>query len=119
MGNADSGKSTLARTLGKRLDLPVVHLDTLYWEPDWVDPDAEQFRLRVSEAIATNAWMYEGNYARHTFELCMDFRSWLPPRYRCGAPSHWPADSYFAFASRRQIDAFLGVLPTVAEACLE
>lgn len=57
LGNAGSGKSTLARALGKRLDLPVVHLDTLFWEPGWVEPDAEQFRLRVSEAIATDAWI--------------------------------------------------------------
>ncbi|VVP60929.1 hypothetical protein [Pseudomonas fluorescens] len=85
LGNAGSGKSTLA--LGMRLGLPVVHLDTLFWEPDWVEPDAEQFRARVSEAVAPTAWICEGNYARRTFDLrlpCADLIIWLDtPRLTC------------------------------------
>ncbi|MFJ1338959.1 AAA family ATPase [Pseudomonas caricapapayae] len=69
LGNAGSGKSTLARTLGKHLDVPVVHLDKLFWEPGWVEPDAEQFRARVKQAVASDAWICEGNYSRRTFDL--------------------------------------------------
>ena len=69
LGNAGSGKSTLARALGSRLGLPVVHLDRLFWEPGWVEPDAEQFRTRVRAAVAPEAWVCEGNYARRTFDL--------------------------------------------------
>jgi adenylate kinase family enzyme len=87
LGNAGSGKSTLARALGRRLGLPVVHLDTLFWEPGWVEPDAEQFRARVSEAIARDAWVCEGNYARRTFDLRLpraDLIIWLDtPRLTC------------------------------------
>ncbi|MCY1395396.1 hypothetical protein D9M71_103410 [compost metagenome] len=89
LGNAGSGKSTLARALGKRLGLPVVHLDTLFWEPGWVEPDAEQFRTRVSQAIAPDAWVCEGNYARRTFDLRLpraDLIIWLDtPRLTCFA----------------------------------
>ncbi|MHC8344776.1 P-loop NTPase family protein [Pseudomonas sp. RT6P73] len=89
LGNAGSGKSTLARALGKRLNLPVVHLDTLFWEPDWVEPDAERFRARVREAIAADAWICEGNYARRTFDLRLpraDLIIWLDtPRLTCFA----------------------------------
>ena len=67
LGNAGSGKSTLARALGKRLGVAVVHLDTLFWEPGWVEPDAAQFRERVRDALTTEAWVCEGNYARRTF----------------------------------------------------
>ena len=87
LGNAGSGKSTLARALGKRLSLPVVHLDTLFWEPGWVEPDAEQFRARVREAVAPDAWICEGNYARRTFDLRLprtDLIIWLDtPRLTC------------------------------------
>ncbi|MCK1791029.1 AAA family ATPase [Pseudomonas violetae] len=87
LGNAGSGKSTLARALGKQLGLPVVHLDKLFWEPGWVEPDSEQFRERVREAIATDAWVCEGNYARRTFDLRLpraDLIIWLDtPRITC------------------------------------
>lgn len=80
LGNAGSGKSTLARALGERLSLPVLHLDKLFWKPGWVEPDAEQFRARVREAIAVDAWVCEGNYARRTFDLRLpraDLIIWL------------------------------------------
>ncbi|CAN5686044.1 hypothetical protein BH24CHL4_BH24CHL4_24990 [soil metagenome] len=38
VGSAGLGKSTLARRLGTLLDLPVAHLDTLYWQPGWAQP---------------------------------------------------------------------------------
>ncbi|GLO58455.1 MULTISPECIES: AAA family ATPase [unclassified Pseudomonas] len=87
LGNAGSGKSTLARAVGKRLGVPVVHLDTLFWEPGWVEPDAEQFRQRVGEATAGDSWVCEGNYARRTFDLRLpraDLVIWLDtPRLTC------------------------------------
>lgn len=87
LGNGGSGKSTFARALGERLNLPVVHLDTLFWEPGWVEPDAEQFRARVRHAIAGDAWVCEGNYARRTFDLRLpraDLIIWLDtPRLTC------------------------------------
>ena len=87
LGNAGSGKSTLARALGKRLGVAVVHLDTLFWEPGWVEPDAAQFRERVRNALTTDAWICEGNYARRTFDLRLpsaDLIIWLDtPRLTC------------------------------------
>ncbi|MFJ2409137.1 AAA family ATPase [Pseudomonas sp. NPDC087814] len=87
LGNAGSGKSTLARALGQRLGLPVVHLDTLFWSPGWVEPDAEQFRTRVRDAVAADGWVCEGNYARRTFDLRLpraDLIIWLDtPRLTC------------------------------------
>ncbi|CAI8782067.1 hypothetical protein EMIT0P12_10949 [Pseudomonas sp. IT-P12] len=92
--------------MGKHLDLPVVHLDILYWKPDWVAPDAEQFRLSVSEAIATNAWMCEGNHALHTFELRREFRSCLPSywgRWRPFAPGNNRPGADARIASATQV----------------
>ena len=40
VGNSGSGKSTLAREMGERLGLPVVHLDKLFWLPNWIESSA-------------------------------------------------------------------------------
>jgi adenylate kinase family enzyme len=87
LGNAGSGKSTLARAVGERLNLPVVHLDMLFWEPGWSKPTYDDFRARVNEAISEEAWICEGNYHRQTFDLrlpCADLIIWLDtPRVSC------------------------------------
>lgn len=36
LGCPGSGKSTLSRRLGPLLDIPVVHMDRLFWTPGWV-----------------------------------------------------------------------------------
>ena len=80
LGNAGSGKSTLARRLGERLDLPVVHLDALFWQPGWKPAEEAAFRARASAAISGDRWVCEGNYARLTFDLRLpraDLAIWL------------------------------------------
>ncbi|MGY1889248.1 AAA family ATPase [Pseudomonas sp. SDT291_1_S447] len=87
LGNSGSGKSTLAREIGRRLGLPVIHLDPLFWEPDWVEPDNEVFRERVRQAAAGDSWICEGNYSRRTFDLRLpraELVIWLDtPRLTC------------------------------------
>ena len=58
LGCAGTGKTTLARTLGEQLALPVVHLDTLLG----VGPCApEAYRENLAAAIAGDAWVMEGH----------------------------------------------------------
>ena len=39
LGCCGAGKSTLARQLGIKLELPVIHLDTYFWQVGWVESD--------------------------------------------------------------------------------
>lgn len=33
VGSGGAGKSTLAKQLGEKLDIPVYHLDAIFWQP--------------------------------------------------------------------------------------
>ncbi|MEL7467121.1 MAG: hypothetical protein AAFN27_01625 [Pseudomonadota bacterium] len=64
IGGSGSGKSTLARAIGKRLALPVIHMDTLFWEPGWVMAEERAFLDRVDAVVRSDAWVMDGNYSR-------------------------------------------------------
>ena len=63
VGPSCSGKTTLARTLARRLNLPHIELDALYWGPDWSHATSDAFRSRVREAVAAERWIVDGNYS--------------------------------------------------------
>jgi adenylate kinase family enzyme len=62
VGCAGSGKSTLARQLGERLGLPILHLDTLFWLPEWREPASAEYRARFAAAFAGEDWVSDGNF---------------------------------------------------------
>ncbi|MBX3490482.1 topology modulation protein [Parvibaculum sp.] len=68
IGCSGGGKSTLARKLGEKLGLPVVHLDVLFWKPGWVESSYDEFRPKVAAAVAEDRWIVDGNFSR-TFDL--------------------------------------------------
>lgn len=61
-GGSGSGKSTLAQKLGAITDLPVVHIDPMYWKPGWVQRDKAETSAMVLAATAKDAWVFEGNH---------------------------------------------------------
>lgn len=63
VGTSGSGKTTLARRLAEELDIPHVELDALFWQPNWTPADEAHLRARVSEALAGDAWVVDGNYS--------------------------------------------------------
>jgi adenylate kinase family enzyme len=62
LGNGGAGKSELARELAHRTDLPVVHLDRLFWRPGWKAGPRDEFRRAVDQAVAADRWIVDGNF---------------------------------------------------------
>jgi adenylate kinase family enzyme len=64
IGSGGAGKSTLAKKLAKRLALPCIHLDQLFWKPGWVETDPQEFDKKLKKILRTKAWVIDGNYGR-------------------------------------------------------
>ena len=64
IGCGGAGKSTLARQLGDKLGLPVVHLDKLFWKPGWVESSKEEIDGKILEEMQKPRWIMDGNYNR-------------------------------------------------------
>jgi adenylate kinase family enzyme len=87
VGSSGAGKSTFAKRLGAIIGAPVVHLDALFWNPGWQECETSEFRRRVTEALAGDAWVTDGNYISKTFDLRVPRADaiivLLQPRWRC------------------------------------
>ena len=64
VGTTGSGKSTVAASLAEIMSCPCIHLDQLYWGPNWQESPDDQFFLDLSEAISGDVWVLDGNYSR-------------------------------------------------------
>ena len=62
IGCGGAGKSTLARELAPALDLPLYHLDVMFWKPGWVESDRPEFFEKQKTLVAQEKWIIEGNY---------------------------------------------------------
>ncbi len=64
IGSGGSGKTTLAQRLGEKTGIEVIHLDALYWKPNWVRTDNDDWDRTIAELIAGDEWIMDGNYSR-------------------------------------------------------
>lgn len=77
IGYSGSGKSTLAREIGVVNDIPVLHLDTVQFLPNWqVKEDKEAFK-EVSDFMAREQWIIEGNYTRYHQAQRLEEATWI------------------------------------------
>lgn len=62
IGCGGAGKSTLARKLGRILNIQVYHLDALYWKPGWMMTSIGEWETLIKELIEEEEWILDGNY---------------------------------------------------------
>ena len=62
-GGSGAGKSTLARALQKMTGLPVIHIDTIYWLPNWNMRPREEISHLTNKIADSDHWIFEGNHS--------------------------------------------------------
>jgi adenylate kinase family enzyme len=62
LGPSGSGKTYLSCHLGQQLDLPVIHLDALFWRPGWISTPQPVWREHVESLIRAERWIMDGTY---------------------------------------------------------
>lgn len=85
IGSTGAGKTTFARQLAARLNIPYIELDSLYWEPNWTARPLYEFRADVEEFASGEAWIADGNYTsardalwpRAQVVIWLDYGFWL------------------------------------------
>ncbi len=111
IGCGGAGKSTLARQLGQKMNLPVVHLDKLFWKPGWEESSDEEIDEKIFRELEKPQWIMDGNFGRtlpRRLEYC-DTVIWLDyPRLTC-----------FLGVLKRVITTYGTVRPDMGEGCPE
>lgn len=85
MGSPGTGKSTLAYNIALQTQLPLYHMDSLFWEGRQNVSD-EVFLERLHTVIQKEQWIIDGNY-KATLEMRVakaDLVIWMKaPRWKC------------------------------------
>lgn len=62
IGSGGAGKSTMAKELHEMTGLPLHHLDTYFWLPNWVEIDKAEWQSINRKLVAEDEWIMDGNY---------------------------------------------------------
>ena len=68
IGCPGSGKSTFSKALHKITNIPLFHLDMIYWNEDKTTVDKAFFLEQLTEILKQKQWIIDGNYGS-TMEL--------------------------------------------------
>ncbi len=79
VGTSGSGKSTVAKRISKKLDIPYIELDCVFWGPNWYCPPDAVFFGNLEKELNQADWVLDGNYTRteHLKWQDVDFVVWV------------------------------------------
>jgi hypothetical protein len=75
LGRGAAGKSTLARHLGDLTGLPVIELDTMFWQPGLTPAESAGWAARQRELCSRDTWIIDGDLGPYDQDLGMRLRA--------------------------------------------
>ena len=64
IGCSGSGKTTFAEKLRDKIGIELFYLDAIWHKPDRTHISREEYDARLSEILALDSWIIDGNYSR-------------------------------------------------------
>ena len=64
IGCPGAGKTTFAEKLKDKIGLPLFYLDAIWHRPDRTHISREEYDARLTEILALDSWIIDGNYSR-------------------------------------------------------
>ena len=73
IGYSGSGKSTLAGALSRHYSIPKLHMDTLQFQPGWIDSDRDLMERQMKQFLSQHKdWVLDGNHSWCCYEERME-----------------------------------------------
>ena len=72
IGGCGCGKTTLSKKLSDKLNLPLIHLDRLYWRDYWKAVPDHEFDRQLLQELTNPRWIIDGNITR-TIPLRLEY----------------------------------------------
>ena len=68
IGPSGAGKSEFSRKLNRLLNVPLYHLDNIFWNKDKTHITRDEFDIRLNEILKNDEWIIDGDYSR-TYDI--------------------------------------------------
>ncbi len=62
IGSGGAGKSTLARHLHEATGIELIHLDKVFWQPNWVETPKDDWKKTIENLLKLDSWIMDGNF---------------------------------------------------------
>ena len=60
LGISGAGKTSFAKQLAHKINLPLYHMDSLYWQENWTLVPQEEWQKQEQQIIEKEKWIIEG-----------------------------------------------------------
>ena len=86
IGCPGAGKTYFAKKLSEIINIPVVHMDNLYWNKDKTSISQDELNIKLMPYLEKEYWIIDGNY-HQTLELRLKYATDVyflkTPREQC------------------------------------
>ncbi len=86
VGHSSSGKSTFSKRLAEHYKLPVLHIDRVYFGPNWIRTDKTIVEQEIQNFMKQDDWLIDGlyrKYATQRFDDCDQLFIFDFNRFKC------------------------------------